>query len=73
MTCKQTIWVGNFKDNNGTFEILVPSCDKIDAMNKMRSAIKEIKEGKRKVITKIEGEENLIYAEEVGDFDYIRN
>lgn len=72
MTCERTIWVGNFKDAKGTFEILVPACNRDEAIDRIKSSIKVIKEGKRKIISKIEGEEDLIYIEEVGDFDYIR-
>lgn len=53
------------------FEILVPACNRNEAADKIRLSIKDIKEKKRTVITKIE-DEDMIYIEEVGDFDYIR-
>ena len=72
MNCDKTIWTGRFKDRKGVFEILVPACNRDDAYKKIKLSIKNIKEGKKRVETKIDGEEDLIYIEEVGDFDYIR-
>ena len=72
MTCEKTIWTGRFKDRKGIFEILVPACNRDEASNKIKLSIKDIKDGKKKVVTKIDGEEDLIYIEEVGNFDYIR-
>jgi hypothetical protein len=71
MTCKKTIWTGRFKDRNGIFEILVPACNRDEATDKINLAIKDIKDGKKRVTAKIDGED-LMYTEEVGDFDYIR-
>ena len=71
MECEKTIWVGKFKDKKGTFEILVPACNKDEAINKIKLSIKDIKEGKKKVLTKID-QEDMMYIEEVGNFDYIR-
>lgn len=71
MTCKETIWTGRYKDKKGVFEILVPACNRDEAWNKIKLSIKDIKEGKKKVTEKIDGED-LMYIEEVGDFDYIR-
>ncbi len=71
MACDKTIWTGRFKDRKGIFEILVPACNKDEAVDKIKLSIKDIKEGKKRVITEID-EEDLIYIEEVGDFDYIR-
>ncbi len=68
---KDTIWVGKFKDKTGTFEILVPANKKECALDKIKKAMKDIKEEKKRIIGKIE-EEELMYIEEVGDFDYIR-
>lgn len=72
MVCKETIWTGRYKDKKGIFEILVPACNRDDARNKINLSIKDIKEGKKKVTEKID-REDLIYIEEVGDFDYIRD
>lgn len=71
MTCKKTIWIGRHKDEKGIFEIIVPACNKEEATHNIKKSIKDIKEGRKRVIEKI-GEEDLIYIEEVGDFDYIR-
>jgi hypothetical protein len=71
MTCKETIWTGRYKDKKGIFEILVPACNRDDARSKINLSINNIKEDKKKVTEKIDGED-LIYIEEVGDFDYIR-
>lgn len=68
---KDTIWVGKFKDKTGTFEILVPANKKEQTIDKIRKSLKDIKEEKKGIIGKIE-EEELMYIEEVGDFDYIR-
>ena len=70
--CEKTIWTGRFKDNKGIFEILVPACNREEATSKIKLSIKDIKEGKKRVVTKIDGEEDLMYIEEVGKFDYIR-
>ena len=72
MTCKKTIWTGRYKDEKGIFEIIVPACNKDEAVDIIKKSIKEIKEGKKGVTSKIVGEEDLMYIEEVGDFDYIR-
>ncbi len=72
MTCKKTIWTGRYKDEKGIFEIIVPACNKDEAADIIKKSIKDIKEGKKGVTSKIVGEEDLIYIEEVGDFDYIR-
>lgn len=71
MTCKETIWIGKYEDKKGIFEILVPAFNRDDARNKINLSITNIKEGNKKVTEKIDGED-LIYIEEVGDFDYIR-
>lgn len=71
MACKETIWTGRYKDKKGIFEILVPACNRDDAHNKINLSLKDIKEDKKKVTEKIDGED-LMYIEEVGDFDYIR-
>ena len=71
MTCKETIWTGRYQDKKGIFEILVPACNRDDAHKKINLSIKDIKEDKKKVTEKIDGED-LMYIEEVGDFDYIR-
>ena len=72
MTCNKTIWVGKFKDKKGTFEIIVPACNRDEAIDKIKVSIKDIKEGKKRVTTKLD-EEDMMYVEEVGDFDYIRD
>ena len=72
MTCNKTIWVGRFKDKKGTFEIIVPAYNRDEAIDKIKVSIKDIKEGKKRVTIKID-EEDMIYVEEVGNFDYIRN
>jgi hypothetical protein len=68
--CNQTIWVGKFKDNYGAFEILVPACSKDEAFDKIRSSIDKIKSGKRKIIKPGINNEDMMYLEEVGEFDY---
>lgn len=70
--CEKTIWVGKFKDTYGMFEIIVPACDKSEAFDKIRASIEEIKTGKRTVMKPGINNENMIYIEEVGKFDYIR-
>lgn len=72
MACDKTIWVGSFKDEKGPFEILVLACNRGEAMDNIKNSIKEIKEGKRGVVGPIGKDEDLIYLEEVGNFDYIR-
>ena len=71
MACDKNIWVGRFKDKKGIFEIIVPACNRDEAIDKIKLSIKDIKEGKKMVTTKID-EEDMMYVEEVGDFDYIR-
>lgn len=71
MTCNKTIWTGRYKDENGIFEIIVPACNRDEANDNIKKSIKIIKEGKVGITKKI-GTEDLMYIEEVGDFDYIR-
>lgn len=47
MTCKKTIWIGRSKDRNGIFEIPVPSCNRDEAIDKIKLSVKDIKEGKK--------------------------
>ncbi len=70
--CEKTIWVGKFKDVYGPFEILVPACNKDEAIYKIKSSIKEIKTGKKGFVGPGITNEDMIYVEEVGNFDYIR-
>lgn len=72
MTCKKTIWTGRYIDEKGIFEIIVPACNKDEATDIIKKSIKDIKEGKIGVTSKIVGEEDMMYIEEIGDFDYIR-
>ena len=70
--CEKTIWVGKFKDKHGMFEIIVPACDKIEAYVKIKTSIEEIKTGKILVVKPGIDDEDMMYIEEVGKFDYIR-
>lgn len=71
MACEKTIWVGSFKDEKGQFEILVPACNRDEAFDKVKKSIVDIKKGKRGVTDPI-GQEDMIFLEDVGNFDYIR-
>lgn len=70
--CKKTIWTGRFKDKRGIFEIIVPACGRDEAFGNIRRAVKDIKEEKKRFIKPTIEDEDMIYIEEVGDFDYIR-
>ncbi len=69
----ERIWVGRYKDNLGTFEILVPACDREQAVDRIKTCLGEIKNGEMRVTQKIAGEPDLLYIDEVGKCDYIRN
>jgi hypothetical protein len=71
MSCER-IWVGKYKDDLGTFEILVPACDRYKAIDSIETCLDKIKKGKIGVIQKIVGEPYLLYLDEVGGCDYIR-
>lgn len=71
MACKKTIWTGRYKDEYGIFEIIVPACNRDEATDNIKKSVKAIKEGEKRATKKI-GKEDLMYIEEVGDFDYIR-
>ena len=72
ISCER-IWVGKYKDNLGTFEILVPACNRDQAIYGIKTCLNNIKKGKMGVTQKIVGEPDLLYIEEVGKCDYIRN
>ncbi len=71
MTKCERIWVGKFKDDLGTFEILVPACNRDEAIDRIKDCTNKIKSGKN-ITQKIVGETDLIYIDEVGKCDYIR-
>lgn len=68
----ERIWVGKYKDDKGMFEILVPSCNREDATNNIKTCLNKIKNGKIGITQKIVGEPELLYIDEVGPCDYIR-
>lgn len=67
------IWVGQYKDDLGMFEILVPACNREDATDSIKTCLDNIKSGKTRVTQKIIGETDLLYIDEVGKCDYIRH
>lgn len=69
----ERIWVGKYKDDLGTFEILVPACNRDDASHNINICLNNIKNGEMRVTQKIVGEPDLIYIDEVGKCDYIRD
>lgn len=71
ISCER-IWVGKYKDDLGTFEILVPACNRDQAIYDIKTCLNNIKKGKMGVTQKIVGEPDLLYIEEVGKCDYIR-
>jgi hypothetical protein len=72
MPCER-IWVGKYKDNLGTFEILVPACDRDNAIDSIKTCLDKIKKGEIGVTQKIVGDPDLLYIDEVGKCDYIRD
>ncbi len=68
----ERIWVGKYKDNIGTFEILVPACNRDNAINSIKTCLNNIKKEEMKITQKIVGEPDLMYIDEVGKCDYIR-
>lgn len=68
----ERIWVGKYKDDLGTFEILVPVCNRDDAVKSIKTCLVKIKKGEIGVTQKIVGEPDLLYIDEVGKCDYIR-
>lgn len=67
------IWVGQYKDDLGMFEILVPACNREEATDSIHTCLDNIKKGKVRVTQKIVGETDLLYIDEVGKCDYIRH
>lgn len=67
------IWVGQYKDDLGMFEILVPACNREEAIGNIKTCLDNIKEGKVRVTQKIVGKAALLYIDEVGKCDYIRH
>lgn len=71
LSCER-IWVGKYKDDLGTFEILVPACNRDDAIDSIKTCLDKIKNGETRVTQKIVGEPDMMYIDEVGKCDYIR-
>lgn len=71
LSCER-IWVGKYKDDLGTFEILVPACNREQARDSIKTCINKIKNGDMRVTQKIVGDPDLLYIDEVGKCDYIR-
>ena len=69
----EKIWIGKYKDDLGTFEILVPACNRDEAIYSIKTCLNKIKNGEITVTQKIVGEPDLMYIDEVGKCDYIRN
>ena len=69
----ERIWVGKYKDDLGTFEILVPACNRDEAIDSIKTCLDNIKKGEMRVTQKIVGDPDLIYIDEVGKCDYIRD
>ncbi len=53
--CCERIWVGKHKDDLGTFEILIPACNRDDAVDSIRTCLSKIKNGEIRVTQKIVG------------------
>ena len=68
----ERIWVGKYKDDLGTFEILVPACNREQAIDSIKTCLNNIQKGEKRVTQKIVGDPDLIYIDEVGKCDYIR-
>lgn len=69
----ERIWVGKYKDDLGMFEILVPACGRDEAIYSIKTCLHKIKKEEMTVTQKIVGEPDLVYIDEVGKCDYIRD
>jgi len=68
------IWVGKYMDTKGEFEILVSAVGRDKATQKIRESLNNIIRNPNKVVLgdRIVGVPELLYIEEVGEFDLVR-